>query len=294
MSESPFALSLRGLPSFDENHVRLAVERLRLARDESVRAAENLLDHLKLTPEKSLAGLGGVAEGFSRLPYENVSKVISRAGSESPDQWLRPPFAVAMDHITSGLGGTCFSLTETLRTVVQRLGFEAAPLLADMPHGDDLHCALMVQHRGHAWLLDPGYLICQPLRLDQDPLQFLTPRGMARFVREGSRLALMLPGKERPAYWLKPGTVSESRFVLAWLGSFYIPSNDQLLVTQVQDGEQHYLHNRALRRMDAQGKRNEKLNQDLERRVEEVFGIRAELVHQARTLLNLRRPKKKI
>jgi arylamine N-acetyltransferase len=109
--------------------------------------------------------LGETTAAFARLPYENLTKIIKYAGCGIPERARRAPGEVLADHKAWGAGGTCFALTSTLLHLVRALGWEAEPILADRPYGPDTHCALLVRIDGVPHLLDPGYLVVEPIPL---------------------------------------------------------------------------------------------------------------------------------
>lgn len=106
--------------------------------------------------------LSKLLTAFARIPYENLTKIISthehrsRVVKHTPEQ-------VISGFITEGTGGTCFPLTLTLQRLVQALGYECFPILADRRYGVDTHCALICRCTPETWhLIDPGYLITAP------------------------------------------------------------------------------------------------------------------------------------
>lgn len=70
------------------------------------------------------------------------------------------------DHFAFGIGGSCFSLTAALLHLLRSLGWPAVPLLADRRYGQNTHCALVVWIEDRPHLVDPGYLIVDPIPLD--------------------------------------------------------------------------------------------------------------------------------
>src|SRR5579871_1983834 len=107
-----------------------------------------------------------VATAFAELPYENLTKIIKEAATGRPEAARRGPGEVIGDHIALGTGGTCFSLTATLLHLIRELGWEAQPLLADRPYGPDTHCALAVWIDQQPHLIDPGFLLTEPVPLE--------------------------------------------------------------------------------------------------------------------------------
>lgn len=99
---------------------------------------------------------------FSRIPYENLSKIVRYADS-GRSRHKESPHEVVHGFVSHGSGGTCFPLTNTLVYFLRTLGYEAHPILADRRYGQDTHCAVMFRLGFEPWqLLDPGYLIHSP------------------------------------------------------------------------------------------------------------------------------------
>ena len=77
------------------------------------------------------------------------------------------------DHRAHHLGGTCFSLTYFLEIVLSLHGFQCYPIMADMRYGRNVHCALVVTVDHAKYLVDPGYLLNQPIPVTtQDSVVF--------------------------------------------------------------------------------------------------------------------------
>ena len=83
----------------------------------------------------------------------------------NPGSAKRLPDEVIRDYLRYGAGGTCFSLTAACIAVFAACGIEAHPILADRHYGVDTHCALVFPQESGLRLLDPGYLIHEPIRL---------------------------------------------------------------------------------------------------------------------------------
>jgi arylamine N-acetyltransferase len=102
---------------------------------------------------------------FSRIPYENLSKIV-RASENSGAPLLESPDDIISGFIHNGSGGTCFALTNSLCAALRALGFDASPILADRRYGQDTHCAVLCTIPGReAALIDPGYRIYSPCAL---------------------------------------------------------------------------------------------------------------------------------
>lgn len=243
--------------------------------------------------ERGLDGLADLVQGFSRLPYENLSKIIAwRAGALPPTP--RRPDRVMEDHAALGTGGTCFSLTELLRQLVASRGLEARPVMAHMKHGLDIHCALQVELHGRPYLLDPGYLVGRPLPLEPGSEADWRP-GEGRLLAGGAipgvpdtgglDLFTMEPEGPRWRYRLGARPARPVEFERRWLESFRLPGMRSLVVTRrAEDGDRLYLHDHKLRIRGAR-RVNENVRATLDATVERLFGIDAHVVAAARELL---------
>ena len=119
--------------------------------------------------------LAALAQAFSSLPYENLTKIVKNAESSSPASARRGPHEVLQDFRRWRSGGTCFSLTAALLHLVRSLGLPGEPILADRRYGVDTHCALLVWLDDRPHLLDPGYLIVEPVPLDATANDLVVP-----------------------------------------------------------------------------------------------------------------------
>lgn len=116
---------------------------------------------LSLGPDRA-ANLRAVLNAFARIPYENLTKIIG-VSEASRSIVKQTPEQVIEGFIARGTGGTCFPLTLTLLRLLEALGWEAHPILADRRYGTDTHSALICRLEPGAWhLIDPGYLITTP------------------------------------------------------------------------------------------------------------------------------------
>lgn len=247
------------------------------------------------------AGLEELVRRFSSLPYENLSKILAWDGGQAPPS-PRLPRRVMREHLEVGTGGTCFSLTELLRQLAGAGGLEAHPVMAHMRHGANVHCALTVQRAGRRFLVDPGYLVPEPL-----PLEAAATRawevGRARLVRAGSLtgvpagvpegaldLYTMEPEGPRWRYRLDPRPPSAAVFHHHWLESFGQPGMRSLLVTlRDEEGRRLYLHNHKLRILGPEGKVNRNVRATLEQTMADHFGIDPRVCAAAREALRRRR-----
>jgi arylamine N-acetyltransferase len=231
---------------------------------------------------------------FARLPYENLTKIIKRHATGRSSESRRAPAEVLADYYCYGSGGTCFSLTAALLHLVRSLGWEAEPLLADRRYGPDTHCALIIQLEGRPHLVDPGYLILDPIPLEPTRTQrvrtafndlILTPGSGGRTLD----LSTVSGGRERYRLTFKTGAVDCGQFLRAWDASFDWEMMQYPVRTRVRGNRQLYLQGRQVQtRTRASVRREELPPSELAPRVAADFGIAPELAARALAILHRR------
>lgn len=191
---------------------------------------------------------GAVLGSLMSIPYENVSKILSPG-------LLRTPEVVMSGFASRGLGGTCFSLTWLLRTVLSGLGVESRLCMADRSYGENTHCALVLEFSGGLFLLDPGYLIFRPVRIQESGSSvFSFGAGVFNMdVSEGaaSVYSVVGGGDLKFRYRLRLGGVSEFVFFDCWKRSFSFAMMGCPVVSKYVDGRLVYL--RGTRLQDGAG-----------------------------------------
>jgi arylamine N-acetyltransferase len=235
--------------------------------------------------------LEAVVTAFSRLPYENITKIIKRAECGSPGKSRRYPEEVIRDHIAWGSGGTCFSLTSALRQLVRSLGWEAEYILADRRYGQDTHCALLLRIEGVPHLLDPGFLIVKPIPLRP---------GAEREIRTGFNRVVLAPEGQKDRVSLstigqssrtcrltyKTSPVDEGEFFRAWDASFGWDMMRYPLLTRAAANSQIYFRGSRLQ-VSSAGKieKSEIPDDGLAARIAAEFSINPSVVARAISIL---------
>ncbi len=272
---------------------RLLESRVRLnpaRHTDSVRAFH---DFFRLSGKlPGLLYLEEILSAFSRLPYENVSKIIklNRHFSEA-DRRIRLPEEVMEDHVDWHLGGTCFALTYFLQSVLVQNGFVTYPVMAHMRAGRNIHTANIVELNGRKYLVDPGYLLHHPLELSTNrprlykteftgvELQFDRKSGQySVYTFDRHALKWRYSFQDRPTPW--------AEFLEHWQASFFRPSMHGISLTRTTAEGLIFVHKDFMREVRFDQKRNIPIKKDYHRKISEFFGIRPELIEQAQAALN--------
>ena len=227
-----------------------------------------------------------IVQSFARLPYENLSKIIRAAKSETVTEAIPTPTQIVTEHIWWGTGGTCFSLTATLLHILRVLGWRAEPIFADRPYGPNTHCAMIVWIDGRAHLLDPGYLLTEPILLaPSQATRVVTPfQEVVLVPREDHKLELQTisQGKTTPRLTFKTDPVDAELFERVWHDSFQWEMMRYPVVTTLSRDVHLYLQgNRLQTRSKQLVERRELSPEELAVRIEQTFGISASVAQQA-------------
>ncbi|MFA4973210.1 MAG: arylamine N-acetyltransferase [bacterium] len=233
-----------------------------------------------------LAHLAALAHEFARLPYENFTKVLRAAEFSDFEERIRTPEIVLKDHLELGAGGTCFSLTHFFRQVLSFSGFDIYPVLCDRSYGADTHCALVVRMGRDKFLVDPGYLMQEPLLIPESGESVQRGQlGAQRLVRLGASSQLMLiserDGARKIRYRLRDQPVSDEVFRGRWMDSFDWPMMRHLCVSRLTGEGQLYMRDGRMRLVREGEKNHVRLDAGFAAEVERSFGIDRRLVSMA-------------
>lgn len=250
-----------------------------------------LLDHHIDPAANPLHILKQLTSAFASIPYENLTKIVRDAQTQNPDQLRRLPADVLSEHASLGSGGTCFSLTWTLLHLIRTLGFTADPILADRRYGPNTHSALIVTIDSQQHLIDPGYLLVNPLPIPKAndlivPTSFreikLTPHA------QSSRLDLTTIHTDNSTYRLtyKTDPVDTAQFLQAWDASFEFDMMHYPVLSRISQGQQLYLQkNHFLIRSRHHTQSQELAPSQLPDIIQTHFGLNSGLVNQALNIL---------
>lgn len=227
-----------------------------------------------------------ILHAFAHFPYENISKIIKVNKYFHSEERLRQPQEIIAEHLRYGLGGTCFSLTWYLQIILLQNDFWCYPVIAHMRNRPREHCALVVVTDKRAYLVDPGYLLHEPMLIDPDQARlYHTEHTGVELVfdrrTEYYHLYTIQRQEKKWRYCFQNRPVSAERFRKYWLESFYRRTMHGLCLTRVNEKGMIYLHNDYLQISTPEGKQKQRIGTDLSRRIQELFGIDPQWVEQA-------------
>lgn len=238
----------------------------------------------KSRPELEL--LEKIVEAFSRYPYENVSKIIKLSRHLDEPHPIRLPGEVVEDHLRAGLGGTCFSMTFALQTILTNSSFDCYPVMADMRAGRNIHCALVARIGEDKYLLDPGYLLGRPAELHPDrPFSFWNEFARVELFylpAEGAYHLYTFSGRERKwRYRFVDRPTGPEEFLQHWQASFHKNAMHGICINRVTPKGLIYVRKRFMRRIAPGEKKNINIKRNYHAAIEQTFGISQEVVEQA-------------
>jgi arylamine N-acetyltransferase len=225
---------------------------------------------------------------LSALPYENLSKIAAYGLGGNMESTLGLAEGWLERNRETGAGGTCFSLTWWLAGRLKAAGIGCGLLMADKGRARNVHCGLRCDFGGRAWLLDPGYLIFEPLSLPAAGLSveaWIPPNAVRLEDRPGDgcwRLWSGPRGALKFRFDFRRQAVGEAEFFAHWEASYRLPMMRYPVLNRVRDGAQYYLQKRSLLVRTAAGGEMRKLDREgLFRALDETFGIPGDLAREA-------------
>jgi hypothetical protein len=214
--------------------------------------AQSFLSRFGISEEAASPLLLQATAAFKEIPFENLTKIIKADAVISTSSARRHPDELIGDFLRWGTGGTCFSLTASMVALLDALGIDAWPVLADRHYGQDTHCGLIiVRPDGSVLLLDPGYLLFAPVPLPVDgPAFFDTAFNRVELnpVGGGSRIQLytIVKGNRKLRLTFKIEAVSDEAFGRAWDRSFAFEMMNYPVLTRQVNGTHQYLQGNIL------------------------------------------------
>ncbi|NOZ60250.1 MAG: hypothetical protein GXO74_01075 [Calditrichaeota bacterium] len=248
-------------------------------------------DFFKLKISRAdMLGLRLILEKFSALPYENISKIIKLSRTWNKNDKVRLPDEVMNDHADFHFGGTCFSLTFFLETILLRHGYQCYPVMGDMRAGKNIHSALIVTFQRKKYLVDPGYLLNQPLEINPQKPRLYRAEGVGVELVFNPQLdcyQLVTFNKEKMTwrYNFQDRACPKDEFVKHWEASFTKPSMHGICLTKLEKDGMIYIHKNFMRHTTFSDKKNFNIRANYHSTIRSIFGIDEEFVEQARLAL---------
>lgn len=273
-----------------------------LDTDRHMDSVRGFFDYFRMpTRPPGLIFLQTILQKFAKLPYENISKIIKlNQNWDCPQNRIRLPEEVFAQHVEHRLGGTCFSLTFYLQTILAQRGFTCYPVMADMRAGRNIHCCLIVIVDQVKYLVDPGYLLTQPMEI--------RPGKMKIYRNEFSGIELQFDAatnwyhlytfnKEKTTwrYRFCDRPVPPEEFLRHWQASFNWNSMHHICLTRVHKNGLLFVRETFMRETTFAGKRNFNIRKNYHQAIFEHFGIDKQVIEQAQEALgdNLLEEKKR-
>jgi len=239
-----------------------------------------------------LRTLQKILEKFAAIPYENISKIIKLSQTWENEQKIRLPEEVIDDHANFHLGGTCFSLTFFLETILIFSGFQCYPVMADMKAGRNIHCAIIVLHDNKKLLIDPGYLLNVPMEISSEKPRIYRTATTGVELQFNAQLQcyqLFTFNRDRMTwrYNFVDQPCPPDEFLAHWQASFTKPSMHGICLTKIQQDGYIFIHKNFMRETTFTAKKNFNIKQNYHSTIHDIFGIDKELIEQAQAALDM-------
>ncbi len=252
-------------------------------------AAEHFLKIFGIKEQNiSFKHVSEIVRQFSKLPYENLSKIL-KLNKKWDDFPNRLPDEIISDYDQFRLGGTCFSLTFFLKTIMDYYGYTTNIIMADMKPGENSHCALILKHNSNKYLLDPGYLIHKPLLISKSPgnqnLSFIPVSLIYNEENDKYSLFTFQNKNLKLRYSFRNIPTSPETFLKFWNSSFHWRTMHGICLSKRDEIGFTYLHNHYLKREGKGIAFKGKFQDEISKVVNNIFKIPPGLVQKAEKAL---------
>ena len=243
------------------------------------------LDRFPVNPEQVKSEnslLKHIYQSFLSIPYENISKIVSRGLSQ--DDGYSDPSLLLNNFINFGNGGTCFSACYTLSFLLEEFGFENSIFLADRNFGENTHCFIIVKVNGFEYILDPAFFVVEIILKPKINSPYISER--FSFVLDELGRIVCCSGKVT-RFISKPSAASSEEFRKAWEKSFENPMLNKLCITKYdfESKNLYYLSHNVLKIFDSAKPVLSKKILITPEIIEEKFGISKEITSKAIAML---------
>jgi arylamine N-acetyltransferase len=181
-------------------------------------------------------------------------------------------------------------------TILDELEFKYEIRMGDMKHAPNLHCALIVSLDGKKYLIDPGYLITEPVELpSKKNLIYETTSNLIEIASTYSdyHLYTIEQNQKKWRYKLKSPAVDRITFKGFWQDSFSCNMMNSILVSRSENDGRLYFQKDRFSQVQKTGRKNKKIKKQPERFVANTFGIDTELIQKALKILKLKQEAQK-
>lgn len=234
-----------------------------------------------------------VVRDFSKLPYENISKIIKSAENDAPLESFRLPLEVVADHVEKGFGGTCFSLTFLLERMLRSLGFDCHKVMAHMHMGENVHCLVVVNLGGRRLMIDPGYALYAVIELpERGQSAVRCPHAVVQIGLDESgyyNLHTVDASGRRWRYRFLDVAAGDEAFEKHWVRSFDMPTLRNVCLGRITEKGHLYLRKDYFKFASPEDIKKRRIKTGIDRVIEEEFGINRRWVGMARDVLEERR-----
>ncbi|MDZ7797144.1 MAG: arylamine N-acetyltransferase [Candidatus Marinimicrobia bacterium] len=177
-----------------------------------------------------------------QIPYENVSKILRL--EKAPPERPRESRTVLSEHQSKHFGGTCFSLVNLVLKSLAVERIKAYPVMADIHRRSFPHFFAVAEDGDKKYLIDPGYLINEPLEISKEHSMHLQ-NGAIDFIvshlkNDEYQLQTVSNGQQKTRYTFHIEALDEDAFREYWIRSFnYINS---IVASRFVNGKFIYIH----------------------------------------------------
>jgi len=257
-------------------------------------AATKFQKFFAVIPKKpSLPFLNEILSHFLKLPYENISKIIKSENYRRIEDKIRLPEEIISAHIENHLGGTCYSLTFFLNTILTANGFECYPITAHMKNRKNVHTALIVLIDKNKFLVDSGYLFNKPIPINRfsNGFQKVAHTNVFSFFQKQDSCyhiyTFNFSGKKW-RYCFRDEPLSYHDFFRFWQESFSPKALNGICLNLLQDDKMIYFQNNYLQITSQKEKKKRIINDNYDEIVKNIFGISPEFVEQSGMIISKR------
>jgi arylamine N-acetyltransferase len=237
--------------------------------------------------------LEAIVRDFSRLPYENISKIIKSADHDSPLDSFRLPLEVVADHVEKGFGGTCFSLTFLLERMLSSMGFDCHKVMAHMHMGENVHCLVVVSMAGRRYMIDPGYALHAVIALPERGQNAVRCPHAVVEVSVGDdgcyNLHTVDAAGRKWRYRFPDVPAGDDEFEKHWMDSFHMPTLRNICLGRITEKGHLYLRKDYFKFASPEDITKRRLKTGIDDVIQEEFGIDRRWVGMARDVLETRR-----